>query len=489
MNKQEYKQEYKQELIKLYKTLINNDDSLKDFKRNKLDLFDMSKKKKLKKYLEEKGIEEDITIFEEYGKIFNERQNLKKSNVIKKDEPEEEKENESTTENEQEEENDNDLNTEDELNENELNENELNTDNENEDENENENENKNESENENSNIYNTEMEDKKIAPYYNSGSNIIYNCDCLLGLNNLINDNQEIELTITSPPYFNVKDYVNYENYKKYLDFLKKVFIKILKITKPGRLCIVNISNILIIRESRNSESKRIPLSFHFVSLMEQIGWQFMEDIIWLKPEGAAKNRNGGFYQHRQPVAYKPNVVNEYIFVFKKPCDFLIDKVVRSYNSLDALNSKVVGNYERSNVWKINPKTRSDHPAPYPIELTDKIVKYYSFVGDTIIDPFFGSGTKVLSCKKYNRKCIGFEIHENYIELFKKDINTIIPNKLIENLTLDKKDFEDLSKEDCIKKMMKNPKKMIFDILVNITPNIKISNSKKILAEKLYENL
>ena len=63
----------------------------------------------------------------------------------------------------------------------------------------------------------------------------------------------------------------------------------------------------------------------------------------------------------------------------------MIDKVVRSYNSLDALNSKVVGNYERSNVWKINPKTRSSHPAPYPIELTDKIISYYSFVEDTIM--------------------------------------------------------------------------------------------------------
>lgn len=335
---------------------------------------------------------------------------------------------------------------------------------------------------------NITIEDK-ISPYYQDNSNRIYNLDCLIGLNKLINDNEEIELTITSPPYFNVKDYVNYENYKKYLDFLKEIFIRILKITKPGRLCIVNISNILIIRESRNSESKRIPLSFHFVSLMEEIGWQFIEDIIWLKPEGAAKNRNGGFYQHRQPVAYKPNVVNEYIFVFKKPCDFLIDQVVRSYNSLDSLNSKVIGDYERSNVWKINPKTNSKHPAPYPIELTDKLVSYYSFVGDTIIDPFFGSGTTALSCKKYNRKCIGYEIHENYIELFKKDIIKVKPNILIENLSIDKKEYENLTKEECLKKIMKNPKKMIFDILVNIVPDIKYNMSKELLSEKLYNNL
>ena len=332
-------------------------------------------------------------------------------------------------------------------------------------------------------------EPSTILPFYNDNNNSIYNCDCLLGLNKLIEEKKEIELTITSPPYFNVKDYVKYDNYKKYLQFLKEVFIKILTLTKPGRLCVVNISNILIIRESRNTESKRIPLSFHFVSLMEEIGWEFMEDIIWLKPEGAAKNRNGGFYQHRQPVAYKPNVVNEYVFVFKKPSKYLIDKVVRSYNSLDALNSKVLGNYERSNVWKINPKTRSNHPAPYPIELTDKIISYYSFVGDTIIDPFFGSGTTGLSCKKYNRKCIGFEIHTKYIELFKKDIINIVPHKLIDTLALESKEYEGLTKDDCIKKIMKNPKKMLFDIVKNKMPDIKYSISKKILAEKLYETL
>lgn len=333
------------------------------------------------------------------------------------------------------------------------------------------------------------MTDAQLSIIYNDNNNKLYNCDCSIGLDYLIETNKKVELTITSPPYFNIKDYVQYDNYQKYLNFLKNIFQKIFTITHDGRLCIVNISNILIIRESRNSESKRIPLSFHFVSLMEEIGWEFMEDIIWLKPEGAAKNRNGGFYQHRQPVAYKPNVVNEYIFVFKKPSKYLIDKIVRSYNSLDALNSKVTGNYERSNVWKINPKTRSEHPAPYPIELTDKLVSYYSFVGDTIIDPFFGSGTTGLSCKKYNRKCIGFEIHKTYCELFKQEITSITPYKLIDTLELNKDDYNNLTKEECFKKIMKNPKKMLLDIVRQIDPSIKNNISKKILAEKLYENL
>ena len=336
------------------------------------------------------------------------------------------------------------------------------------------------------NITNTDLH---INNYYNDDKTIIYHCDCLIGLDKLILEKKEIELTITSPPYFNVKDYVKYDNYKKYLDFLEKVFGKILELTKAGRLCIVNISNILIERESRNSESKRIPLSFHFVSLMEKIGWEFLEDIIWQKPEGAAKNRNGGFYQHRQPVAYKPNVVNEYVFVFKKPSGFLIDKVVRSYSSLDAVNSKVLNEYERSNIWKINPKTNSKHPAPYPIELTDKIISYYSFVGDTIIDPFFGSGTTGLSCKKYNRKCIGFEIHSEYIEMFKKEITRIIPHQLKIALELDIQEYTNLSKEEGLKKLMKNPKKMLFDIIRKINSDVKQDVCKTYLADQIYKTV
>ena len=118
------------------------------------------------------------------------------------------------------------------------------------------------------------------------------------------------------------------------------------------------------------------------------MGWKYIDDIVWVKPEGAAINRNGGFYQHRKPVAYKPNIVSETIFIFQKPADFLIDKVVRSYSG-DILDKSLVEEpYERSNVWKINPETASKHLAPYPKELSDKIVKYYSYVEDLVLDPF-----------------------------------------------------------------------------------------------------
>jgi DNA modification methylase len=296
----------------------------------------------------------------------------------------------------------------------------------------------------------------------------VIHCCCIKGLTDLKNENKKIHLTITSPPYYNVKDYVTYTDYKEYLGTLKKVFTLIYEITEDGRMCCVNLSNILTQRENRNSESSRIPLAFHFVPLMEDIGWKFIEDIIWIKPEGAAKNRNGGFFQHRQPVAYKPNIINEYIFVFQKPSKYLIDKIVRGYDAIISLNSKVNDGYERTNVWKINPETKSKHPAPYPESLVDNLIKYYSFYGDFILDPFVGSGTTLVSAFKLNRKSIGFEIHKEYIDIFENRIKTATKSSPVQVvISMNKNDYIGLSEEQAKKKLDKFNKKHLYQLVNN----------------------
>jgi DNA modification methylase len=159
---------------------------------------------------------------------------------------------------------------------------------------------------------------------------------------------------------------------------------------------------------------------------MEEMGWKYIDDIVWVKPEGAAINRNGGFFQHRKPVAYKPNLVSETILVFQKPANFLIDKIVRSYDEETLQKSLVNEEYERSNVWLINPETKSKHLAPYPEKLSDNIVKYYSFYGDLVLDPFLGSGTTLVSCKKLGRKGLGYEIHEEYVKMSEKRLKEVL---------------------------------------------------------------
>jgi len=238
--------------------------------------------------------------------------------------------------------------------------------------------------------------------------NKIYNMDCMEGMKQ-IPDNY-IQLMVTSPPYYNARDYSQYKSPNDYFNKMRKAFNEVYRILENGRMCIVNISPVIVKRKSRNSQSYRIALPFAFVVMMEKIGFEFLEDIIWKKPNGCAINRNGGFYRHRKPIAYKPNIVTEYILVFKKPADFLIDKSLRE-------DSLVTGRYEMTNVWEFNPETKSEHPAPFPKELPKRCIKYYSYENDIVLDIFIGSGTTAIVCKQLNRKFIGFEINPSYVKL------------------------------------------------------------------------
>ena len=239
-------------------------------------------------------------------------------------------------------------------------------------------------------------------------------------------DEESINLICTSPPYYNARSYSVWPSYEDYIQFLTNVFKEVFRVTIQGRMCVVNLSPVIEQRKSRAHESKRIPIPFHFFSLMENIGWKYIDDIVWEKPEGTTLNRNGPFFQHRKPVAYKPNLVTETIFVFQKPSDFLIDKVMRSYDGDILKQSLVEDGYERSNVWLMQPETKSKHIAPYPRELSDKIIKYYSFVGDLVLDPFMGSGTTAVSCVDLKRKYLGIEIHQEYVELAEKRIRELL---------------------------------------------------------------
>lgn len=218
-----------------------------------------------------------------------------------------------------------------------------------------------------------------------------------------------IDLIVTSPPYFNAKDYSQYESIKSYMSEMKEIFTLVYDKLKESRMCIINISPVLVKRESRNKQSYRIPLPYYYVPMMEEIGFEFLEDIIWVKPDGAVPNRNGGFYRHRKPIAYKPNIITEYILVFKKPASFLIDKILKN-------GSLVEDGYERTNIWKINPESKSWHPAPFPEKLAENCIKYYSYENDIIYDPFAGSGTTGKVAKRLNRQYIMSELNTQYYE-------------------------------------------------------------------------
>jgi len=99
-----------------------------------------------------------------------------------------------------------------------------------------------------------------------------------------------IDLIVTSPPYFNAKEYSQYDSVSEYLGIMKDIFLETERVIKEGRMCVINISPVLVAREKRSKQSYRIPLPYYFVPMMEEIGFEFLEDIIWEKPEEIGEN-------------------------------------------------------------------------------------------------------------------------------------------------------------------------------------------------------
>ena len=163
---------------------------------------------------------------------------------------------------------------------------------------------------------------------------------------------------------------------------------------------------------------------------MIKMGWEYVDDIIWLKPEPSAKNRVAGFNMHRKPLAYKPNCVTETLMVYRKKSNKLIDWIFKQYPEEVIKKSKIKDGYETSNVWKIEPSSNKNHSAVFPIKLCDKVINYYSFEGDLVFDPFAGSGSVGISAIKNKRNFFLTEIDKKYFELLKQKFNSDLFNNV-----------------------------------------------------------
>lgn len=257
----------------------------------------------------------------------------------------------------------------------------------------------------------------KHSESYSFMRNVVVNADVREALKFV--PDESVHLTFTSPPYYNARDYSIYPSYEAYLNFLKDVFKATYRITKEGRFLIVNTSPVIVPRISRAHASKRYPIPFDLHSILMQMGWEFIDDIIWMKPEYSVKNRVGGFQQHRKPLGYKPNCVTEYLMVYRKKTDKLLDWNIHQYNAKIVEESKVLGDFDTSNVWLINPKSDKVHSAVFPEELCRRVLKYYSFKGDLVFDPFGGSGTFGRTAKSMGRYFFLTELEKKYFEYMK----------------------------------------------------------------------
>jgi DNA modification methylase len=254
-----------------------------------------------------------------------------------------------------------------------------------------------------------------------------------IGLGNCVDLMEEmpaasVDLIFTSPPYFNARpEYSDYEQYEEYLSKMRQIIRRAHRVLGEGRFFVMNTAPVLLRRARRSESSKRIAVPFDLHRVFVEEGYDFIDDIIWVKPEGAgwATGRGRRFAADRNPLQYKAVPVTEYVLVYRKRTDLLIDWHIRNHPDRQAVaDSKIGDDYERTNLWRIQPATNSKHPAAFPLELAQKVVRYYSFKGDVVMDPLAGSGTVGAAAASLGRRFVLFDINPDYIEIIRNSVES-----------------------------------------------------------------
>lgn len=240
----------------------------------------------------------------------------------------------------------------------------------------------------------------------------------LIGDNRLsldkIKDGQ-IHLIFTSPPYYNARIYSDYTSYKVYLKAMQETLKQCYRILEDGRFIIINVSPVITKRAGREFESIRYPIHFDFHQILCESGFYFIDEILWIKPEYSVPNRIAGYLQTKMPLSYKPNCISESLMVYRKNSPFLLDKNIKNYDK----NLRNDDELDSTNCWYISPKADKNHPAVFPEELCKRVLKYYSFKGDVVCDPFAGSGTFGRVARSMGRIPLLCEANEGYAEKLK----------------------------------------------------------------------
>jgi len=234
---------------------------------------------------------------------------------------------------------------------------------------------------------------------------------------------KSVHLVVTSPPYWTLKEYRYSENqlgyvddYEEFLLELDKVWENCYRALVPGGRLICVVGDVCLSRRKNNGRHVVVPLHASIQDHCRRIGYDNLAPIIWHKIANAAYEVVGGTSFLGKP--YEPNAVIkndiEFILMQRKPGGYRNPSVASRILSVIS-----AANHQKwfQQIWTgVTGASTRDHPAPYPLELAERLIRMFSFVGDTVLDPFLGTGTTTVAAAKWGRNSIGAEVESHYFD-------------------------------------------------------------------------
>lgn len=232
---------------------------------------------------------------------------------------------------------------------------------------------------------------------------------------------ESVHLVVTSPPYWNIKPYQSGEgqlglidDLDSFLNELDQVWEHCRRLLTPGGRMVVITGDVLV---SRRKFGRHVvfPLHAGIQEHARHLGFDNLAPIIWYKIGNAALEvENGGRFLGKP---YEPNGIIkndiEYILFQRKPGGY-------RKPSLEARVLSVIPSARHSDwfqqVWSIGGASTRQHPAPFPVAMIERLIRMFSFVGDTVLDPFLGSGTTSIAARRWGRNSIGIEVESDYFD-------------------------------------------------------------------------
>jgi DNA modification methylase len=242
--------------------------------------------------------------------------------------------------------------------------------------------------------------------------------------------NETIHLVVTSPPYWTLKRYRDHEDqlgdivdYEIFLSELDKVWKHCFRVLVPGGRLVCVVGDVCLSRRKNEGRHTVVPLHASIQEHCRRIGYDNLATIIWHKIANAVYEASGngaGFLGK----PYEPNAVIkndfEFILMERKPGGYR--KPTVATRVLSVISDENHKHWFQS-IWSgVTGASTREHPAPYPEELAERLIRMFSFVGDTVLDPFMGTGTTSVSAAKWGRNSIGVEIDPHYFEMAEKRI-------------------------------------------------------------------